>query len=427
MNLTNGITELVEAGVISPETAASIRAYYREKGGQSSNRLFVAFGIIGAVLVGLGIILVLAHNWDAFSRTVKTYWAFLPLLVGQILGGFVLLKKPVSVAWRESSAAFLFFTVGASLSLLSQIYHLPGELSVFLLTWMLLCLPLIYVMQSSITSLLYLIGITFYAAETSYWTYPGTEAYYYWLLLLSIMPHYYLLGRKNPESNFMIFHNWILPLSVIITLGTIAGTVDELMIPAYFSLFGLSYWIGELDFFARQKLINNGYTVLGFVGTMVLLLTVSFGWFWEHLRNEDFTWNEVIASPEFLAAVVLTVLGASLLVLHLKNKSWKEAKPMGVVFILFIPIFISGLSSSLSVLFVNLLVCAIGIFNIRDGGRLNNLGTLNLGLLIIVALVVCRFFDTNLSFILRGGLFVLVGIGFIVANFWMLKKRKSNE
>ncbi|MFO7825832.1 MAG: hypothetical protein R6V72_17985 [Cyclobacterium sp.] len=225
----------------------------------------------------------------------------------------------------------------------------------------------------------------------------------------------------------MIFHNWIIPLSVIITLGTIAGTVDELMVPAYFSLFGLSYLIGEMDFFARQKPINNGYKVLGFVGTMVLLLTVSFGWFWEHLRNEGFIWNEVIASSEFLAAVVLTVFGASLLVLHLKNKSWKNAKPIGLVFVLFIPIFISGLSSSLSVPLVNLLVFAIGIFTIRDGGRLNNLGTLNLGLLIIAALVVCRFFDTDLSFILRGGLFVSVGIGFIVANYWMLKKRKSNE
>lgn len=427
MNLVKDLPELVQAGLISPETAASIRAYYREKGGQSSNRLFVAFGVIGAILVGLGIILVLAHNWDAFSRTVKTYWAFLPLLMGQVLCGFVLLRKSESVAWRESSAAFLFFAVGASLSLVSQIYHMPGELSVFLLTWMLLFLPLIYVMKSSITSLLYLIGITFYAAETSYWTYPGTEAYFYWILLLSIMPHYYLLGRKNPEGNFMIFHHWIIPLSVVTTLGTIAGTADDLMVPAYFSLFGLSYLIGELDFFARQKPINNGYKILGFVGTLVLLLTVSFGWFWEHLRNEDFTWNEVIASPEFLVAVVLTVFGAVLLVLHLKNKSWKEAKPIGLVFVLFIPIFISGLSSSLSVLLVNLLVFAIGIFTIRNGGRLNNLGTLNLGLLIIAALVVCRFFDTDLSFILRGGLFVSVGIGFIFANYWMLKKRKSNE
>lgn len=427
MNLVNDLAELVKAGVISPETAANIRNYYGEKGGQANNRLLVVFGIIGAVLVGLGIILVLAHNWDEYSRTEKTFWAFLPLLVGQSLCVFVLIKKPASVAWKESSAAFLFFAVGACLSLVSQIYHIPGELSAFLLTWMLLCLPLIYVMKSSVTSLFYLVGITFYAAETSYWTYPGNVAYYYWILLLSIMPHYFLLGKKNPEGNFTIFHNWVIPLSVIISLGTIAGKTDELMVIAYFSLFGLIFLIGELDFFTRQKPANNGYRVLGFVGTMVLLLTLSFDWFWEHLRKEDFIWTEVINSPEFLAAILLTLMGSGLFVLHLKNESLKRIHPIGGAFMVFVLLFIVGLYSPLSILLINLLVLVIGIVTSTDGARRNNLGILNLGLLIIATLVVCRFFDTDLSFIVRGGLFVSVGIGFLAANYWMLKKRKTNE
>ncbi|NHE57224.1 DUF2157 domain-containing protein [Cyclobacterium plantarum] len=426
MNLVKDIPELINAGVISPETAGKIRDYYGEKGGQSTNRLFVVFGILGAILVGLGIILLLAHNWDEFSRTAKTCWAFLPLLIGQVLCGFVLIKKPESVAWRESGTAFLFFAVGASISLVSQIYHMPGDLGLFLLTWMLLCLPLIYVMKSSIASLLYLIGITCYAAETSYWTYPATESYSYWILLLTILPHYNLLSKTNPESNFMVFHNWIIPLSVVIALGTVAGQTDELMVPAYFSLFGLIYLIGELDFFTRQRPANNGYKVLGLVGTIVMLLTFSFDWFWEHLRKEDFPWNEVFTSPEFLAAFLLTLSGIGLLVINLKNSSLTDIKPIGVVFLLFIVIFIIGLSSSLSVVLVNILVFAIGMLTIRDGARRNNLGILNLGLLIIAALVVCRFFDTNLSFIIRGGLFVSVGIGFMATNYWMLKKRNPN-
>ena len=133
------------------------------------NRLFIVFGIFGAILVGLGIILLVAHNWDDLSRTTKSFFAFLPLVVGQILCGFVLIKKTDSVAWRESATAFLFFSVGACISLITQIYNIPGNLSSFLLTWMLLCLPLVYLMRSSITSLLYLTGITYYAVETSYW------------------------------------------------------------------------------------------------------------------------------------------------------------------------------------------------------------------------------------------------------------------
>ncbi|MBD3630844.1 DUF2157 domain-containing protein [Cyclobacterium sp.] len=134
MNLVKGIPKLVKAGVISQETTGKIRDYYGEKGGQSNHHLFVVFGIIGAPLVGLGIILLLAHNWDEFSRTAKTCLAFLPLLIGQVLCGFVLIKKQESVAWRESSTAFLFLAVGASISLVSQIYHMPGDLGLFLLT-----------------------------------------------------------------------------------------------------------------------------------------------------------------------------------------------------------------------------------------------------------------------------------------------------
>jgi hypothetical protein len=44
-----------------------------------------------------------------------------------------------------------------------------------------------------------------------------------------------------------------------------------------------------------------------------------------------------------------------------------------------------------------------------------------------MVLAVCRFFDTDLSFIIRGLLFVTVGIGFFATNYWMIKKRKANE
>lgn len=421
------IPELVKADVISQETADRIRDFYRKQGEQSTNLLFIVFGILGAILVGLGIILIIAHNWDELSRTTKTLLAFLPLLVGQVICGFILLKKQDSVAWRESGTSFLFFSVGASISLVSQIYNIPGNLSSFLLTWMLLCLPLIYVMKSSIASLLYLIGITYYACETSYWIYPSSESYFYWILLLTIIPHYYLLYKKKPESNFMIFHNWLIPLSVIITLGTVAKRTDELMFIAYFSLFGLICLIGDLDFFTKQSPRNSGYKVLGFLGTIVLLLRLSFDWFWEDLRGEDFLFSEVITSPEFFASAIISLFAVGLLVLQLKNKSLNDIKPITPVFILFIITFIIGLSSPLSVVLTNVLVFTIGILTIRDGVKLENLGVLNYGLLIITALVLCRFFDTDLSFVIRGGLFVSVGIGFFATNYWMLKKRKSND
>ncbi len=427
MSIQNDIPELIKAGVITQETADRIHDYYKNKSGESTNRLFIVFGILGAILVGLGIILIIAHNWDDLSRPTKTFFSFLPLFIGQIICGFVLIKNQDSIAWRESGAAFLFFSVGASISLVSQVYNIPGNLSSFLLTWMLLCLPLIYVMKSSITSLLYLAGITFYAGETSYWSYPTSESYLYWVLLLLALPHYFLLYKKMPKSNYMILHNWLVPLSLVITLGTVAKRTDELIFIAYFSLLGLFYLIGDSDFFTRQKTINNGYKLLGSLGTIVLLLIFSFDWFWKDLRKRDLSFSEIIVTPEFFASMIISLLVAGLLYLRQKNKPLNDIKPLAPIFILFIITFILGLSSPIAVVLINLYVFAIGILTIKDGAKQDHLGILNYGLLIITALVICRFFDTDLSFVIRGILFVSVGAGFFAANYWILKKRKTNE
>ncbi len=427
MSILKDLPNLVNAEVISKETADKIRAYYQNKEGPPSNKLFVVFGILGAILVGLGIILIIAHNWDELSRGTKTIFAFLPLIVGQLFCGFTLLKRKQSVAWRESSAAFLFFAVGASISLVSQIYHIPGNLGSFLLVWMLLCLPLIYVMQSSMASLLYLVGITYYAGEVSYWSYPSSESYFYWLLLLGVFPHYYQLIKKRAHSNFVFFHNWLIPISLTIVLGTVAEHMDELMFIAYFSLFGLFYLIGGMDFLTQQRLRNNSYKLLGALGTSILLLSLSFDWFWESLRRKEFLFNEVIIAPEFWVSAFLSVVAGVLFFLQYKNKGIRKVKPFAPVFLLFILTFLLGLYSPLAGVLINFYIFILGILTIREGALQNHLGILNYGLLIITALVICRFFDTDLSFVIRGILFVSVGIGFFATNYWMLKKRRTDE
>ena len=420
------IPELLEAGIITPETAERMRDFYRGKAGQSQNRLFIVFGILGAILIGLGIILIVAHNWDQFSRTVKTMFSFLPLVIGQVLCLYTLLKKNSSVAWRESASAFLFFAVGASISLISQVYHIPGNISSFLLTWMLLCLPLVYIMRSSVTSLLYIIDITYWAGNTGYGTFPPSEPYYYWFLLLTVLPHYYLLFKFRPHSNFMIFHNWFIPLSVTIVLGTVSKNYEDFMFIAYISLFGLFYLLGKTNFFQSQKSTRNGYLIIGSVGTLSILLALSFTWFWEDLRRMDVSLSAALRSPEFLSALLISSMAIVFYIWNRKNKIVYEWNPMEFVFIIFIFIFIIGLYAPLAVILVNLLVFIIGIFTIRNGAKKDHLGILNYGLLIITALVGCRFFDTDLSFVIRGILFVGVGVGFFFANSRMLKKRQEN-
>ena len=424
MKLRKEISELLNAGVINQETAEKIENYYLSKAGPPHNKLVIVFGILGALLVSLGIILILAHNWDDLSRNVKTVIAFIPLVLGQVVCFYTLWKKEDSTTWREGGSTFLIISIGACISLIGQIYNIPGALAPFLFTWTLLSLPVVYVMKSSVASLLYLIGITFYACEVGYWGNYHAESYIYWGLLLLVLPHYYYLFTNKRESNFFTFHNWFIPLSVIIALGTIATEIEELMFVGYMSLFGLLYLIGNIPQLRDQKIRNNGYLVLGSLGTVALLLGLSFDWFWEELRTKDFSTEQWMSSPEFIASVVITLIALILMVYQKMKQSPMVIKPAETVFILFIGIFLVGLTSPFVTLWINLLVLAIGIMTIREGARENHFGILNYGLLIVTALIVCRFFDTDINFVLKGLLFVGVGCGFFFANYWMSNKRK---
>ncbi|MGE5317414.1 MAG: hypothetical protein ACM3ME_05425 [Chloroflexota bacterium] len=261
---------------------------------------------------------------------------------------------------------------------------------------------------------------------TSYFSYPKDYSYFYWLLLAGALPHYYQLYKEKPYSNFMIFHNWTIPLSLIIVLGTLAKMNGELMLIAYIRLLGLFFMVGDTDFFNQQKPINNGFKIIGTLGTLILLLSLSFDGFWEKLRGRDFQIDQLITAPEFIASLIISLLAAILFYLQYKNKPSDQLKPIASVFILFIITFLLGLYMPISVVLINLNVFAIGILTMREGSRIDHLGVLNLGLLIITALVICRFFDKDLSFILRGMMFLTVGAGFFVTNYMMLKKRNKN-
>lgn len=427
MSLQKEISNLLKEGVISAETADKINAYYAGKKNTSGNRLFLIFGILGALLVGLGIILIIAHNWDDLSRSTKTVISFFPLVLGQLWCGYYLLKKPSNSTWQESSSSFLFLAIGASISLISQTYHIQGELGSFLFTWSLLTWPMIFILRSSMASLMYLILITWYTCEVHYWTYGNVTDYYYWLLLLPVLYHVYELYRNKRVGNFRKIHDWMVPISLIICLGSVAHRYDEIMFVSYMSLFGLFYLIGNFDYFLSQKTRNNSFLVLGSLGSMFLLLAMSFEGFWEHIRKLTFEWSELWHTGEFVSATVTTLLAGILLGYHIKKKGIMKLRPLSTLFIVFLITFIIGSYSIIAVILVNLWVFGFGLLTVRQGAEQDHLGILNYGLLIIMALVICRFFDSDLSFVLRGLMFVTVGVGFFIANFWMLKRRRSNE
>ncbi|RED47924.1 DUF2157 domain-containing protein [Seonamhaeicola aphaedonensis] len=422
--IQNEIKELVQQQVISQEIASEIEAYYHSKKSTSPNRLFTVFGVLGSLLVGLGIILILAHNWDNFSKITKTLLAFLPLIIGQGSVGFSILKNK-STVWKEASGTFLFFAVGSSISLISQIYNIPEDFNAFLLTWILLCAPLIYLLKSNTLGILHIVFMTYYAIEFGFdFLSTGNTPWYYLLLLVIVLPHYWQLIKYQFNTNITSIFNWLLPLSLTIVLIAFINDVDALGILMYVILFGLLYNIGKLPKFDNGRLRQNGYLILGSLGTVYMLMITSFDWFWDDLIKKPSDFN----SQEAYISLVLFIIALGILVYSYIRKQIKFYNISHYAFIIFTVVFLVVFSNKyISIALINLLILVIALITIKIGTNKFHFGILNYGLLIIAILIVCRFFDTDMSFIIRGLLFVGFGLGFFLANYFMFKKQKKRK
>jgi hypothetical protein len=422
--ILNELRHLIHADIITEETAQKIKDYYKAQPTQSSNRLFIVFAILGSLLVGLGIVLILAHNWDVLPKSIKLAVGSFPLLAAQVLAGYVLIKKPEGAAWREGSGTFLVFAIAICISIVSQVYNIEGDLGGFLLTWMCLALPITYVLRSSFASLLVILGITWYACEVGYFNYPNTNAPAYWILLVLILPFYYFeFIRKNLRNNFFHFHSWFLVLSVTICLGVFAHDSGEYMMIAYMSLFSGFVMMGQFRVFASHRILGNAFLVSGSLGVIILLLTLSFRWYWEELPGGV---EGLFAQPEVIVSILLTIASMGLLTRLIQVKNWKDLNSKSYAFLFLIVLFFIGSPSPLAAqVLVNLIILLVAVHTIQDGAQQNHLGILNYGLVIISVLIGCRFFDTNFSFVIRGLLFIGIGAGFFITNYYMLQKRKK--
>lgn len=104
--LRDELPELVAAGAITPESSRAITEYYDARETRASHFGIVLLSALGSFLVAAGIVLLVVHNWDQFSRPVRSVFAFAPLLAAQVLTAFVLLRRDESKPWRESAAIF---------------------------------------------------------------------------------------------------------------------------------------------------------------------------------------------------------------------------------------------------------------------------------------------------------------------------------
>lgn len=457
VNIYRELEKLYSDNVITAEVKNNIEKYYLEgKGHKKSNAVLVIFSVLGGLLVGAGLILMLAHNWDNMPRWVKTIISFIPLLSAEGIGFYVLKYKFSSRSWREGIVTFLILTLGLAIALISQIYQLGGSFHDFMFVWVLLTIPLIYVFDVSFGAILYLTGITIWGTSEGF-------THGYWLMLLAVIPYYLYryndfihnddqIARSFVSEIFIktksIIHgaytakeqtslpelgllNWGLAISI--TCATVIFFDKNFYYHTFFMLtpfFALMFLVGNFRSNRTLHIMANPFYIGGMIGLSVILLnfTGQSAWDkWNLFSELSISHNKSLSIIDIVPIIILMIITFIIWIWKWHKPTVPEQILVGTFPLLFLCNYFGHNAQGVGQIIFNAYALVAGLSFTLSGIRKNKLGRLNVGLMLIGILLIIRFFDSDLSFIVRGMAFIVIGAGFLTANYFIIRGRKNHE
>lgn len=419
-----------QEGIVTADGARRLRERYAGKPRGGLAQMIV--GAVGALLIGTGLIALIASNWDIFPRWVRLLLALGPLAATQGVSWWVLGKGESAKPWQQEAAALVqTLAVGAAMALVSQIYNLPGTWTDLFFWWCVVSVPLAWVLRSQATAIAYLIGITVWtvaqAADRLSWSAAADIAdvrLWFPLLLAGVLPLW-----PGPELRDR-------PASGSRLVLAIAALVGLLAVAAFASIrrqapdYGF-FWLAMLSAAAvllfpldrngiAEPLSRKPQVLLGGLALVIMALIATFedparvlvkhvrfalplGWCWLLLA--------VVAGCAILAFrqgryAVLAVAALALVPLVAAPLSAADTSgwPVAITYSLV------------------LLATAIVLIALEFLGRQ---GAARIGAALIALLVILRMADADVSLLVKGLAFIVIGSGFLAFNAFVTHRRRA--
>ena len=382
----------LEEGLISREQKENILARYRvlqeadEKAGPG--KLVTTISVLGAVLVGIGIILFLASNWSEVPRWGKLFLIFASMSLFYGLGFYLRYEKE---NYPRVGAALIFLgsiVFGAGIFLIAQIYHITVHYPNGPLMWGLGVLPLAYLLRFRTILTLSVIDLLIWLAMES--SSRTTESTFYG----NVLPYitlFLLAGAALWTTGLM--HRGFRSLRPISGPYIVIG-----MLLTYFSAYVLTFDIYR----ARPGAFELIPFYAGIAG-LFLLSCVAFIFSSEKEKG----WLPEILS---VAAVFCTVL---FLALSYQGMPYDAGS-----------IQRSANALNLMTLISNLIFAVMIIGIIFLGYIRRYPAYINIGLLFFVLDVFARYFDFFWRLLPRSLFFISGGLMLLVGSVVLEKKRK---
>jgi len=257
--LSEALTDAADKNIISSQQEKDILTFYEERRGLDFIRVLVS---IGSILIGLGVLLFIAGNWEVISNPIKVLIIVAFLAASMVSSFLTAEKRPIT------SQALLYLSVlifGAGLFLINLAYNFNVEAYTINFVWALGALLL-----SSVYKDTYIQGLI--------------------LLVIFFAGNYYFNYRKLITFGSLILLN-VFVLYILVDLD-----VMDVYIAGIFFALGLLFY-----YFKHQ--IN--FDIFQFFG-IVLMGVSGFAWsFREIWQDFDFITNgSWISIPLSLAIVI---------------------------------------------------------------------------------------------------------------------------
>ncbi|MEO5377823.1 MAG: DUF2157 domain-containing protein [Magnetococcus sp. DMHC-6] len=227
--LQQHLQEWVREGFILSSQAESIAAY--EDNRPAGSWMRTSFMALGATVIGLGIISLVAANWYLISSQIKLGGDLLLLLA--LASGVLWTGERQTVWLREIFLILFLLACMASIGLIGQIYHASGHLPEAMLFWCLATLSAVLLSKESylpfLWTTLFLGSLLFYSWERMLF-YPHHSDFWRWLGLILLLPSFcaifsHLLTRlRGPLSLIVALKGWTL-----ISAGMGVFTIDLIL------------------------------------------------------------------------------------------------------------------------------------------------------------------------------------------------------
>lgn len=384
------------------------------------NTLAIVLSILGALLVGAGLVLIFVTFWKDTPLLLKGILSFVPLLAGQASGLFVLSRKKDKISWCEGGSVLWSAGIAATLTMIYNIFNLSIDWTNILILISLSLLPVMGLLRS--TSPL----VAYYACSIS-WGFASYKENEYLLIIWAAAAlialgcvYSVFLIKTEKKSHRSILAQWISVIAVTVYVCVIGMHIySPLFITGLFTTGICLYLISFKDSDMAMP-----YKIPGLFITAILMFFNAN--FYEYVKAD-------IYNIIYVVACVIAIALTGILTIR-KSKNGFSTGYIAVV-VLYYAIYIAGLyatgkgyKSEIADFFTAILkipAFAAYILMIISGAKEKKLMPINLGFVGTAALVMVVVSQSGLSMLGNGLLLLLFGGVLLAINFKISKSQQK--